>query len=142
MFPGRTIFFGILHFIALASVLALLFRKFYWLNLFIGVGVIVAFLTIRSPMFNTDWLVWIGFYTKKPLTEDFAPVFPWFGVVLIGTFAGKFILKNSALVKIAASNPRVKLFNALTLAGRNSLLIYMVHQPILMGMLYLVMLAL
>lgn len=137
MFPGRTIFFGILHFIALASVLALLFRKFYWLNLLTGIGVLIAALTIKSSIFNRDSLVWIGFYTQKPFTEDFAPVFPWFGIVLIGMFAGKYILANPGLEKFACAHPAGKSFDVLTLAGRNSLLIYMVHQPVLMGIIYL-----
>jgi uncharacterized membrane protein len=141
MFPGRTIFFGILHFIALASVLALLFRQFYWLNLVIGAGVVFAALTIKSAMFNNDWLVWIGFYTQKPATEDFAPVFPWFGIVLIGMFAGKYILANTGLVNFASNYPKGKPFNVLTLAGRNSLIIYMIHQPVLMTILYLLTLA-
>ena len=141
MFPGRTIFFGILHFIALASVLALLFRKLYWTNLILGVAVIFASINIKSVMFNNDWLIWIGFYTQKPFTEDFAPVFPWFGVVLIGMFVGKTILTNANLIKVARLFPKGKPFNVLTLAGRNSLLIYMIHQPILMAMLYLVTLA-
>lgn len=138
MFPGRTIFFGILHFIALASVLALLFKKFYWFNLVIGVAFLVAALKIKSSLFNSDWLVWIGFYTKKPVTEDFAPVFPWFGIVLIGMFLGKYILTNTRFVKLFSTYPKGKLFNVLTLAGRNSLLIYMIHQPVLMGMLYII----
>lgn len=138
MFPGRTIFFGILHFIALASVLALLFRKFYWLNLVLGAVAIIAAQTIRTPMFNNDWLVWIGFYTQKPFTEDFAPVFPWFGIVLIGMFVGKYILNHDGIVKIACAYPQGKRYSWLTLAGRNSLLIYMIHQPVLMGILYLV----
>lgn len=142
MFPGRTIFFGILHFIALASVLALLFRKLYWLNLVLGAGILVLAQTFRSPVFNNDWLVWIGFYTQKPFTEDFAPVFPWFGIVLMGMFAGKFLLRKPGLVKLATAYPEGMQYTWLTLAGRNSLLIYMIHQPVLMGTLYLVTVAL
>ena len=138
MFPGRTIFFGILHFIALASVLALLFRKFYWLNLVTGCAILIASSTISSAMFNPDWLVWIGFYTKKPFTEDFAPLFPWFGIVLIGMFIGKSLLNKPVVVKLARVHPSGKPGNILTLAGRNSLLIYMTHQPVLMGILYIV----
>lgn len=138
MFPGRTIFFGILHFIALASVLALLFRKFYWLNLVIGIGIIIAAFSIKSAVFNSDWLVWIGFYTRKPFTEDFAPLFPWFGIVLIGMFTGKYLLSKPELIKFASKYPGRKSLNILNVAGRNSLLIYMVHQPILMSMLFLV----
>lgn len=138
MFPGRTIFFGILHFIALASVLALLFRKFFWINLFTGIGILIVSNTIRLPVFNNDWLVWIGFYTQKPATEDFVPIFPWFGIVLIGMFVGKYLLRKPVLVNVASKFPKEKQFNWLLLAGRNSLLIYMIHQPILMSLIFFV----
>ena len=138
MFPGRTIFFGILHFIALASVLALLFRKFFWINLFTGIGILIVSNTIRLPVFNNDWLVWIGFYTQKPATEDFAPMFPWFGIVLIGMFVGKYLLRKPVLVNAASKFPKEKQFKWLLLAGRNSLLIYMIHQPILMSLIFFV----
>jgi uncharacterized membrane protein len=140
MFPGRAIFFGILHFIAFASVLALLFRKYYWLNLVTGVGILIAALNIKSTVFNNDWLVWIGFYTQNPATEDFAPLFPWFGIVLIGMFVGKYLLNNPGLVKIVSTYPKGNQLNWLTRAGRHSLLLYMLHQPILMGLLYLLVL--
>ena len=138
MFPGRTIFFGILHFIALASVLALLFRNLFWINLFTGIGILIASNTIRLPVFNNDWLVWIGFYTQKPATEDFAPMFPWFGIVLIGMFVGKYLLRKPVLVNAASKFPKEKQFKWLLLAGRNSLLIYMIHQPILMSLIFFV----
>jgi len=141
IFPGRTIFFGILHFIAFATVAALCFYKLYWSNLIIGLAFIITGLNIKLAMFDNTWFSWIGFVTHKPATEDFVPVFPWFGVVLMGMFAGKFFLTKQNFIRFAISFPKAGQFNWLTLAGRNSLLIYLIHQPILMGILYLATLA-
>ena len=82
--------------------------------------------------------MWIGFYTRKPLTEDFAPLFPWFGFVLIGMFVGNYILRKKQLLNFTSKYPAASQLKWLVIAGRNSLLIYMVHQPLLMGLLYLV----
>ncbi len=37
-----------------------------------------------SELFNTRWLAWIRFFTMVPETADLVPMFPWFGVVLLG----------------------------------------------------------
>ena len=41
LFPESVIFFGVLHFIVLASVLALPFTRLYWSNLFMGIGLLI-----------------------------------------------------------------------------------------------------
>ena len=81
-------YFGVLHAIALSSLLALpLVRAPLWLQ--IGVAVVFLFLpaVFASELFNTRWLAWIGFFTAVPETADLVPMFPWFGVVLLGLAA-------------------------------------------------------
>ncbi len=138
MFPGRTIYIGILHFIALATVLGLLFVRQYWLSLFLGIGIIALDLVYQSHFFNQPWIHWVGLMTHKPATEDYVPLIPWFGVVLIGIFAGQTLLRNKALQQQVARPMDNPLTNGLALAGRHSLLIYLVHQPILFGTLWLI----
>ena len=60
MFGDRFVFFGVLHFIAVASVLGLLFIRAGWLNLFLGVGVIVFSLHYQSAWFDVPGWRWIG----------------------------------------------------------------------------------
>lgn len=136
IFPGRTIFFGVLHFIATASIMGLLFYKYYRLNLFVGLIIIFTGVFIQAKTFDNAWLQWIGFMTHKPATEDYVPVFPWFGVVLLGMYAGKTILKSEQLRKISATVSENKIYTGLELFGKHSLLIYLIHQPILMGILF------
>lgn len=132
LFPASGIFFGVLHFIALASVLALPFRKLGRANLALGAACIVSGMLFQNAVFDLPWAEWIGFTTHKPITEDYVPLFPWFGVILFGLFLGE-KLPTAALRKWQPGRVGV----ALRFAGRRSLAIYMLHQPLLLGALYL-----
>ena len=135
MFPKTFIFFGILHFIFVASVLGLAFLQFAWLNLIIGAALIVFGSTLQLSFFDQRPLQWIGMMTHKPYTEDYVPLLPWFGVVLIGMFLARRAEAHGwfeKFSKIEFSNPIAKV---LAFGGRNSLIIYMLHQPIFIGLL-------
>jgi len=135
MFGERFVFFGVLHFIAVASVLALLFLRAGSLNLIAGVGVILFATRYQSAWFDTPGRRWIGLMTHKPLTEDYVPLLPWFGVVLLGLFAGPYIVQWS---KTRLGGRRdTAIIRWLALAGRHSLVIYLIHQPLLIGALSL-----
>lgn len=133
MFPQSFIFFGILHFILLASLVGRLFVTFHYPNLLASGLAILAGIVFSSPFFNAPWLQWIGFMTYKPFTEDYVPFFPWFGVVLAGIFLGRLMVKNPALLTIDLPGTR-----QMAPAGRHSLAIYLLHQPLLLGVLFLV----
>ncbi len=137
-FADRFIFFGILHFIALASVLGLLFTRFYRLNLVLGTGLIVLGTQFQHAAFNQPWLQWIGLMTHKPFTEDYVPLLPWFGVVLLGIFVGKLVFQQQPQAWLQNCQCQHPLMQTLSFGGRHSLLIYMLHQPVFMGLLYLV----
>ena len=100
MFPGSMIFFGILHFIATASVLGLLFCRWFWINLVLGTGLVILGLTFQHTWFDQRGWQWIGLMTHKPITEDYVPLVPWFGVVLLGLFVGKWIFSPHRDVQV------------------------------------------
>lgn len=135
MFPTSWIFFGVLHHIALASLLGLAFLRLDWANLPIGLVLILLGAFVKLPAFDRSALQWIGLMTYKPVTEDYVPLLPWFGVVLLGIFAGRRFLDQSsfALARRWARAGHVVRF--LTFAGRHSLILYMVHQPVFIGLL-------
>lgn len=141
MFPQSWTFFGVLHFITLASVLALPFTRLYRTNLFMGIALLAIGLTLRHPLFDQPWLQWFGLMTHKPITEDYVPLLPWFGVVLIGIFLGKRVLKEGATGMIWRWQPSAMASRLLTFGGRHALLIYMLHQPIFFGVLYVILAA-
>lgn len=138
MFPRGVIFFGILHFITVASVLGLFFLRTYWLNLVLGIGLILAGSLISYRLFDHPALQWLGMMTHKPITEDYVPLLPWFGVVLLGMFAANWAYTKGHLARIWQWQGKDALSRGLRFAGRHSLLIYMLHQPIFIGSLYLV----
>lgn len=122
-------FFGVLHAIALFSLLALPFLRVKPLvTAAIGVAVIIAPLLVTHPLMRERWLAWIGFWPLSPSTADIVPVFPWFGVVLLGLAAAK-ALDGRSFWTLSA--PRW-----LAIMGRWSLVIYLLHQPLLYGGLY------
>src|SRR3954454_15453176 len=92
-FPDTYIFFGILHCIAASSVVALPFLRAPWPAVLIAaVLVLAAPRLIGSDAFNAPLLAWLGLGTRVPLTNDYVPIFPWFGMVLAGVAAGRVLI--------------------------------------------------
>jgi uncharacterized membrane protein len=132
MFPRSFIYFGVLHGIAVMLVLARLsagLRAWLWP---LGLVAILVPHFVAHPFFDARWTNWIGLVTRKPVTEDYVPLLPWLGVMWWGLGAGQWILKNRrgwlAGRVSAVGRP-------LALLGRWSLSFYMLHQPVLIGIL-------
>jgi uncharacterized membrane protein len=136
VFPRSFVTFGMLHCIALSSILAWPLVRFPWAALVIGLVAIALGVQVQIPAFDNAWLNWVGLMTHKPATEDYVPLLPWFGVVCIGVMLGHFLVQRdfSPLRRIGDASP-----TWLTWAGRHSLLIYMVHQPVILGILRVVL---
>jgi len=133
-FPRSFIYFGILHCIAVASVLAWPFVRRPRTAFVIGCAVVVAGLALSHPMFDTRPLSVFGFVAHKPITEDYVPLAPWGGVVFIGVALGNLLAVHS----FGAAAPLAAAPVWLRWLGRHSLAVYMVHQPILLGVLWLI----
>ena len=134
MFPKSYIYFGILHFIFVASLIGRLFLNFPKAALASGLFVIALGLNYSSRIFDLPFMNWIGLMTYKPYTEDYVPLFPWLGVVLIGIFLGNLLVAKSQPKWLFADFPA---FRFPSILGRHSLAIYLLHQPILIGIFYL-----
>lgn len=135
MFPQSWIFFGILHFMLVASLLGLAFLRLGYFNALIGAGIVLFSLAFNHPLFDTPALQWVGLMTHKPITEDYAPLLPWFGVFLIGMAMGTYLVRNSHALR--QSLPRSA--TPLLWLGKHSLLVYMLHQPLFIGCMIAVM---
>jgi uncharacterized membrane protein len=133
-FPDYFVFFGVLHAIALFSLIGLAFLRLNpWLTVAIGVAVIAANFAWNDPVFSSRELGWIGFWPVSPPTSDVVPVFPWLGVTLLG-IAGMRLLRASALgTRLAAWRSAEPAAKGLAFIGRWSLLIYLLHQPSIIG---------
>ncbi len=136
MFPLSFISFGVLHGMAL---MLLLLR---WLGprlsiragLALGLLALLLPVLVQHPFFDTRWTNWIGLVTRKPITEDYVPVLPWFGVMLWGHVLGRWLLKRQPQIP---SGPLPSSLRPLAVLGQWSLSFYMLHQPVLIGILTL-----
>ena len=130
LFQNDLAYFGVLHMIALGSLLALPFVVLpIWLGAAAAAVALLAPALYSSDLFDPRWLDWIGFFKITPETADLVPVFPWLGVMLIGVL-GMRLLRNSPAFTWSSRNLAVRI---LGFAGRWSLIIYLLHQPLLFG---------
>ncbi len=133
---GCFVKFGILHFIGLSIILAYPFLKLRYFNLTAGIIFICIGNYFKNMTFDFSWLMWMGLLPQHMCTVDYFTIFPWFGLILIGIFLGNsFYSSYIRKFKIPDISNKyfIKLFCVL---GRNSLLIYLIHQPILIAILY------
>lgn len=136
-FPETYIFFGILHCIAVSSVLALPFLRVpIWLVLAAAAACFIAPFVFTSPSLDAPWLDWLGLGSFEPSANDYVPIFPWFGLVLIGLGVGKMLLVWPGSMDIARWKAVNVPSRGLIWAGRKSLPIYLIHQPLLLALLY------
>jgi uncharacterized membrane protein len=139
VFGDRFIWFGVLHAIA---VMSLVVRPVLGLRGWLiaaGVAVIAIGAFVRLPLFDHPSLQWIGLMTHKPPTEDYVPLIPWIGPMLIG--AGSMCLVAAAPPALRAGLSGWRLPRRLRWIGwmgRHSLAIYLIHQPLLFGALHLI----
>jgi uncharacterized membrane protein len=135
--PDDAIFFGILHCIALSSLLAApLLRLPGWTGLMFSFLVFAAPLVVASPTFNSPALVWLGLGTVPPRTLDWRPLTPWSGFVFLGLAVMRMNLRRLTGSKLSQWRPAGSFSRALGWAGRHSLPIYLIHQPILFAILF------
>ncbi len=138
--PEAFVFFGVLHLIAVASVLALPF-----LRAPVAVTLVAAAFCFAAPSlftgaaFDAKPLLWLGLSAHVVSTVDYVPVFPWFGVVLAGVAAGRSVLRDGGERLLAGWRFANRAWRPILFAGRWSLPIYLIHQPLLIGAISLLM---
>lgn len=142
LLPESYVRFGILHAIAAASVVGILF-----VCLPVIITLAAAVLAFAAPAlfsgasFNGAAWLWLGLGTVTPAMMDYVPVLPWVGPTLVGIAATRIALRHGWDETIALWQPKSFLSRWLIVAGRWSLPIYLIHQPILIGTIYLIAVA-
>jgi len=138
MFLKRgSIIFGVLHFIGVSIILAYPFLKHRFWNLLLGIIFILIGLYIENIVFNSNWLIWVGLKPHYFYTVDYFPIFPWFGVILLGLFLGNLLYPNGKRRLKIHNHSNFLFIKLFCFFGRNSLIIYLIHQPILIIFLFL-----
>jgi uncharacterized membrane protein len=132
MFPRSFISFGVLHCIAIALVVMRVSGgagPWLWP---LGLAAIALPQFVQHAFFDTRWTNWLGLVTRKPVTEDYVPLLPWLGVMWWGLAAGQWVLARRRAWLTGALPAALAPLAAL---GRWSLSFYMLHQPVLIGLL-------
>ncbi len=150
---GMQIYFGILHFLSIAMLIFSLIRPAldksapHWGILICAIlyaftsgigkgemsfGKLIA-LNIPDILYNYNFLFPLGIYSDTFYSADYFPVFPHIFLFLAGTFTGIYAVKGS--FPRTLYKRRVPLFSFF---GRHALVIYVIHQPIIFGVMYLI----
>jgi len=130
--------FGILHLIGVSIIFAYPFLNLRWTNLVLGilafaVGQYVLAQDLTSAGY---WLLPLGVVPEGVVMPDYRPLLPWFGVVLIGLAFGNLVY-TSGLRPVSLPDKAPLVARPLLPLGRNSLFIYLIHQPIVIAVLAL-----
>lgn len=149
VFPQSFIYFGVLHGMAMMWVLVRVFSGSRWWThcggrclvgfavLALGLPSLMAALLAgpwaeAAPWFNAPALNWLGWVTHKPRTQDYVPLFPWLGVLCVGLAAGRWLMQHQ---RPKLAHPLPQRLRWLAVLGRYSLSYYLLHQPVMLGIL-------
>lgn len=142
MFPKTFIYFGVLHGIALMLIVVRLTAG--WGGWLWPLGALAIAAKFAAPaliaavpaleVLNTPWLNWLGLISRLPVTEDYVPLLPWLGVMWWGVAAGQWALHHRPQWLGAADAPATGMKRGLVTLGRWSLGYYLLHQPVLIGL--------
>jgi uncharacterized membrane protein len=131
------IVFGALHLIGVSLILAYPFLRLGAANAFLGLLIIFIGIYMQSTSVDYPWLLWLGLSPIGFYSLDYLPLCPWFGVVLLGIAAGDFFYKGYQRMIHLPELSSTYFVKPLAFMGKNSLIIYLIHQPILIAILYL-----
>ena len=132
--PDGLIFFGILHAMALGSLVGLVFLRLpVVVTLVAAVVAMVLPSVYRSSTFDTPWLWFAGLSEHLPRSNDYVPLFPWVGALLIGIVVARLLVDHDLLGRLS---PLPDGPAWLRWAGRHSLIVYLLHQPVLIALVF------
>lgn len=149
--PEQIITFGVLHYFGVMTVIFALTKHILTkINPFVGMAIstMLFYLTYNIPsgfiqiftlrvnlpswLYGTKFLFWLGLPNSSFLSSDYYPILPWGWLFMLGGFMGMYFKKNG--FPRWSMEPRSRF---LGLIGKQTLIIYLVHQPIFLGLMWL-----
>ena len=141
---GIIIYFGVLHCLGICMLLWPMYKNMPWWGLLLqGIFLVVLGLYLeelllsRAMVVDSQWLIPLGIFPRDFSSSDYFPLLPNFGFFLIGSAIGRTVYKKkeTLLPTVRPENCIVRFFSFF---GRHSLLVYLLHQPLLTGIFYLI----
>jgi len=136
-YPPMPIIFGILHFLGISIIIAYPLIEKKHANLIVAGVVITIGFYLKTIRVADDWFLWLGLHSTSFQTLDYFPLLPWFGLVLIGIATSNHLYpayeRRFNIPDMTGFAP-VRLLTAM---GKKSLAMYLLHQPAIILVLYL-----
>ncbi|WP_170831360.1 heparan-alpha-glucosaminide N-acetyltransferase [Jannaschia faecimaris] len=130
--PGAWVRFGILHSIALASVVGAIFLRAHWAVTLVAAAIAFQLLpNMRDPMFDGVFWVWTGLSTSLPPMIDYEPLVPWVAPFLLGMTFGQV---GGARLMAWGPVHSGRWARRMAWPGQHTLSLYLIHQPLLIGL--------
>lgn len=125
--------FGILHCILLCSLISLIFVH---RSRYVIVGVVVALgtvvLLVQTPVDLPVAFQWLIETRTRHNSVDYSPLMPWFFMFSLGILLSKLNSRsNRLLLRMRNAVKGTNVIRSLVFLGKRSLVIYLIHQPIL-----------
>lgn len=133
---SNTIWFGILHFLGLSILISIPLAKYKWTNVFLALAFFASYYHIRTLLTNDYFGLIFGIMPPGFTSHDHYALIPWLGYVLLGIALGNWIYKEG---KPIIKRGPTKIERAFMITGRYSLWIYLIHQPIILGLLWILL---
>ena len=134
------IYFGVLHCLGSCMLLWPLFKRLpHWALFLVGLGLAVLGIWFGTIYTNIPWLVVLGIRYPGFASSDYFPLPPSLGLFLMGAAMGKRYYRDKT-TRLPRVNAQAPILRFLQFCGRHSLIIYLLHQPVLAGITTLIFL--
>lgn len=135
--PQTYVRFGVLHLIGVGILLLPLFVRLGTWNLLIATALMIAGPLVNHQTLPTGWLLPLGFMPPNFETVDYFPLIPWFATILIGLVIGQTFYVRSIQWRDRLPSLLATRSPLLSFPGRHAFIIYLIHQPILIALLWM-----
>ena len=132
--------FGVLHLLGVCMLVYPAFKKLPPAALaLLGLAIAITGYAIRGVVVPQHWLFPLGLTYEGFTSSDYFPLFPQLGYFLIGAAIGKTAYREKKTL-LPGSFQKTPVARFFCWCGRQSLFIYLLHQPIVYGLLEFVLL--